>query len=190
MASPLSPDNTRTTVVDGRRIYLVKVARAQRVLIYIVLGLIFTNVSGLFVLAGLRGTGSPVSMMMTVLIAMISLTVPLGIAGIVQTIRLALASGTHLGVAIFAGVLLLIPWLGLLIVVIINMYATKLLTNNAVVVGFFGVTAAEMKKLVIGACKSCGYDIRGLPSAQCPECGTPFDAAPGYEPGVFTPVQF
>ncbi len=28
-----------------------------------------------------------------------------------------------------------------------------------------------------GACHWCGYDLRGLPSPRCPECGTPFDPA-------------
>ena len=26
-----------------------------------------------------------------------------------------------------------------------------------------------------GKCGACGYDLRGLPSPRCPECGTPFD---------------
>lgn len=27
----------------------------------------------------------------------------------------------------------------------------------------------------VGACVCCGYSLRGLLSARCPECGTPFD---------------
>ena len=26
-----------------------------------------------------------------------------------------------------------------------------------------------------GHCKKCGYDLRGLQSCRCPECGTPFE---------------
>lgn len=28
-----------------------------------------------------------------------------------------------------------------------------------------------------GLCRMCDYDLRGLPSPRCPECGTPFDYA-------------
>ena len=28
-----------------------------------------------------------------------------------------------------------------------------------------------------GTCRACGYDLRGLPEARCPECGRRFDRA-------------
>jgi hypothetical protein len=184
MPSPLTLENTRSTLVNGKRVYLVKVARAQRVLIFIVLGLLLTNLGAVAVLASLR-TLTMGQHWMTVITAMLSLNAALGIAAILQTVRLAVASGTHIAVAIVAGFFLLIPWIGLIVVVFINVYATKLLTTNGVRVRFFGVNAEEMKHLVIGACKSCGYDIRGLPFPQCPECGTPIENPQPPEHGRF-----
>ena len=37
--------------------------------------------------------------------------------------------------------------------------------------GLMGVSGAEMLKLRVGCCLGCGYDLRGLPSPICPECG-------------------
>ena len=31
------------------------------------------------------------------------------------------------------------------------------------------------RKQVAGRCRSCGYNLHGLPEPRCPECGTPFD---------------
>lgn len=48
---------------------------------------------------------------------------------------------------------------------------------------------------VPGTCVICGYDLRGLPQARCPECGTPFDRieivreAPSIQPGPPRPGE-
>ncbi|UCG33887.1 MAG: hypothetical protein JSU68_04465 [Phycisphaerales bacterium] len=36
-------------------------------------------------------------------------------------------------------------------------------------------------------CSECGYDLRGLTTARCPECGTPFDAR--FLPKPIVPPQ-
>ncbi len=35
--------------------------------------------------------------------------------------------------------------------------------------------AADWESPDVGVCASCGYDLRGLAQARCPECGRPFD---------------
>lgn len=42
-------------------------------------------------------------------------------------------------------------------------------------------------------CRVCGYELRGLPEARCPECGTPFRIAGEWtcaECGEVSPMQF
>lgn len=172
MSKALTPDNTRTVVVDGRRVYLVKVARAQRVLIYLVLGVLGCYTAGLFVLAAGATGGMSRSVGFTVFVSASLIALALVLCAIVQTVRLAVASGTHIALAVIGGLFLLFPFSSPFVLLFINISATVVLKRNGVIVGFFGVSAAEMRKLVIGACPTCGYDIRGLPTPQCPECGT------------------
>src|SRR6188472_1013927 len=77
MPSHLTLENTRTTLINGQRVYLVKVARAQRALIYIVCGMLLVNGGGLFALATLGGVGGPTTSWMIIVTAIISLNVAL-----------------------------------------------------------------------------------------------------------------
>jgi hypothetical protein len=35
----------------------------------------------------------------------------------------------------------------------------------------------DLRRPKPGRCAACGYDLRGLQNARCPECGRPFDLA-------------
>lgn len=48
---------------------------------------------------------------------------------------------------------------------------TKRLARAGVRVGFLGVRKEEMQRLRSGVCFFCGYDMAGLPTSVCPECG-------------------
>lgn len=55
--------------------------------------------------------------------------------------------------------------------VFVNGRVTKALANAGVRVGFLGVREEELRRLRSGVCLFCGYDLQGLPSPVCPECG-------------------
>jgi uncharacterized membrane protein len=168
MSNALHPD-TRTAFVNGKRVYLVKVARAQRVLIYLVLGVALCYLGAIMSLSTLaRSSGWNTMMILTTLVLAAA---ALAICGIVQTVRLATAAGESVVIAALVGVGMLFPIMGAVLLLLINGRATGLLKSNGVSVGLMGVSEAEMRKLIIGACPTCGYDIRGLQSPQCPECG-------------------
>lgn len=49
--------------------------------------------------------------------------------------------------------------------------AAKRLRESGVHIGFLGVREDELRRLRSGVCFFCGYDLQGLPSTVCPECG-------------------
>jgi hypothetical protein len=55
--------------------------------------------------------------------------------------------------------------------VFVNGRVTKALANAGVRVGFLGVREEELRRLRSGVCFFCGYDMAGLPTSVCPECG-------------------
>lgn len=180
--SKLRYADTRTAFVDGKRVYLVEVARVQRVLIYLVMGVVLCYLGAIVsLMSPVRMSGwAAMSVFSTLLLA----AMVLAICGIVQTVRLATAAGESLTVAVIAGLAMLVPLLGAVVLLLINGRATGLLKSNGVSVGLMGVSTPEMKRLIVGACASCGYDIRGLQHNRCPECGT---AIPVLD--LFNPVN-
>lgn len=48
---------------------------------------------------------------------------------------------------------------------------SRLLRKAGVRVGFLGASNEELRRLQTGVCFHCGYDMAGLPTAMCPECG-------------------
>ena len=174
--------NTRSTFVGNRRVYLMKVARIQRTLIWLVLAYMLLQCSPVFAFGTLRSVSPATGQLMLALYVVAQLGI--WISAIVQTIRLSSASGTSMVVAAIAGALMIIPFFGMLALVVVNVNATALLKHNGVRVGFFGVAPREMQLLVEGACIHCGYDVRGLPGLTCPECGTALTPPPSQAPAV------
>ncbi|MGH7132920.1 MAG: hypothetical protein ACREJO_13350 [Phycisphaerales bacterium] len=174
----LDLSHSRTVVKDGKRIYLVKVAYAQRSLIFLVLAALVLYGGLIVATVYARGTGGPLTLLECVLgVSYIAVV----IATIVQTVRLSIAAGGNSAVAIASGIIMLVPCVGVLVMLAANQRATTILQKQGARVGLFGVPAGEMTKLIEGACPGCGYDIRDLPSSTCPECGAalaPPTAAP------------
>jgi hypothetical protein len=162
---------SREVVHGGKRIKLVAVARAQRVMILLVIAMMAV-LAGTFVLMRVAPAAGWAG----------AVLYPVGVVvAIVQAARLADASGGNVVMAVVGAVFMLIPVYGLIALALINQRAIRLLQEAGAHVGLLGVSAQEMTKLVQGACPKCGYDIRGLPGRVCPECGEVFGAPAGDE---------
>ncbi|MBI1190654.1 MAG: hypothetical protein GC200_08265 [Tepidisphaera sp.] len=97
---------------------------------------------------------------------------------IVATVRLQTALGRNVVLACIMSIGMLIPIVNILFLASHDGRATKLLKKHGVRVGLLGVPRDELHKLVQGACRKCGYDVRTITGPVCPECGTPLPAAP------------
>lgn len=100
---------------------------------------------------------------------------------------LSLAGALHFGVliSVLLTILCLVPLVNLFVVSWLARRAATELRLSGIRVGFFG---AEKNALDIIAyehrCRSCGYDLRGLTSLKCPECGVAFSAPLAASPIV------
>jgi len=146
---------------------LIRLAKAQRTLLFVILGDVAAYFGGIFFMAGGIGPAGEV-----IGGGMFLLSVVCWLAATILTVRMAVATGANIILAIIGGLLMLMPFFGLMIMSLANMRATSQLRRVGLRVGFMGVTRQEMLKLIEGACRGCGYDMHGLPGgARCPECG-------------------
>jgi hypothetical protein len=147
-------------------IYLVRVARAQRLLLLTLLVQIATLVTWIVVASLVHRT---LAQLMNALLFTCYFSV--GLFASILTFRLVRTTGLNIFVATFVAAFSLIPYLGILALALVNGRALKLIQEHRVRVGFLGIPASEMYKLVLGACPACGYDVRALEGPVCPECG-------------------
>lgn len=94
-----------------------------------------------------------------------------GVVVIVYAAMLNVAMGRNIVMVVIGSLLMVVPLIGLLLLALTSSRATELLKKHGVKVGLLGASASEIERLVEGACDSCGYDVRGLSSVRCPECG-------------------
>jgi hypothetical protein len=147
---------------DSKPVNLIRLAAAQKWLIWCVFARLFAEI---WLLVSMQ---SAVGIVHDALAATYIL---IYIFSVVMIARLAAAYGMHpIGGAIIA-IPLAAPCIGALALPLLNMHVTATLRKGGARVGLMGVSVAEMNKLLEGACSSCGYDIRGLDSPVCPECG-------------------
>jgi hypothetical protein len=162
----------RTPALAPRRIDLPSIARAQRrlnelALCYFVLFACF----GIALLADVGAMMSQSNAKLAVVIFVLTSWLIWAVAAI-QIVRLLRLLGWHRGWAILAGVTSLNSLIGLIFLCWSNFRATVTLRDAGCKVGILGMSNENIRNLVDGACRVCGYDLRGIPTAQCPECGT------------------
>ncbi len=144
---------------------LVQIAIRQRHLIYVVLAMVCVNIASISLFYSGRNSPEFVVLGWVLLIS-------LALVGMVTTVRLSLAMGTSVTVAVASVVILLLPVLGALVLLSFSNQATIILQLAGAKVGMMGVSPAERDKLRKGHCRGCGYNRVGLEVlAECPECG-------------------
>lgn len=155
--------STGLCMVHGRDMRLV--ARRQRWLLWLVLAAVSTN---LFTILAPAWAMSPF-VGAVVLVAVFGLVVLL----VVGVILLLSALRAHIAVIIVGALLSFAPCINLLVLMAVNMSATRVLRKAGLKVGFMGVPDAEVvRRLSPNLCRQCGYDLTGNVSGRCPECGT------------------
>lgn len=92
---------------------------------------------------------------------------------------LSLATALHFGVlaSLLLTIFSLVPIVNLLIALWLARRAAAELRLAGIRVGFFGAEKSALDVIAYEhRCRSCGYDLRGLTSLKCPECGAAFAA--------------
>ncbi len=147
----------------GKRVNLVKLAEAQKHLLWCVLARIGVEFGGFAVI---QAFPPPYGLILYGVVALALLVVT-----IVFIVRMATAYGTNTVLAVLGGIAIVVPCAGLLLLLFLNQRVTATLQRAGAKVGLMGVSAAEMTKLRKGFCWGCGYELRGLARPVCPECG-------------------
>ena len=141
---------------------LIKVATRQRSLIWLILLSILAMVGFIALLSVNTVAG----------LILGGLLVVFQLLALIQTFRLsaAMKSGYIMPVLLIFGIV--IPFLGLIMLLLISGQANGLFKAAGVKIGFMGVPKSEYPKLTKGNCPGCGYSRDGLePLQTCPECG-------------------
>lgn len=92
---------------------------------------------------------------------------------------LSLTDALHFGAgfSVILTTFCLVPFVNLLIVIWLSRRATLDLRIAGIRVGFFGAKKHDVNLIAyVHRCRACGYDLRGLTSLKCPECGVAFSA--------------
>lgn len=163
----------------GRRINLVRLAEAQRGLIWCILArLAFELGSFVFSARGAPAAAAWSSLPPIILTIYLIAISGVLIATLVYVVKMAMAYGYHAILAVLGAIAVVVPCIGLLTLVARNQRVIASLRGANIRVGFMGVSKTEMLKLRLGVCHGCGYDLRGLRAARCPECGQPVTPVP------------
>lgn len=145
---------------------LRKVAKRQRTLLWFVLALVVLNVLSVVnpvVAPAARpwATGGQFVLMIAV-----------QLAALITIVQLLSALGVHVAWCIVCGLIMLAPCINILLLLAINQRATSALTRAGLKVGFLGVSAEQVERVLsANRCTTCGYLLVGNVSGTCPECG-------------------
>lgn len=96
---------------------------------------------------------------------------------IVGVVLLMSALGRHIVWRVFYCLLCLVPLINLILLLLINNHANKVLKKAGVRVGLMGARDEDVRRIVESeVCSTCGYDLTGNVSGVCPECGVTIGA--------------
>lgn len=172
--SPIGPAPKLAPGFDGCIVDLLRLAKAQRLLIWCCLGRLAAEIILLRAAALSRsGPGELLAWIYAVVI----------LATVVMIARVARAYGMNPFAALLISIPLAAPCVGTLVLPLLNDAVTRTLRRAGAPVGFMGVSPAGMHRLLLNGCPYCGYDVRGITLAVCPECGNSLsDSHPAIEP--------
>ncbi|MCH7808297.1 MAG: hypothetical protein IIB60_03650 [Planctomycetes bacterium] len=112
----------------------------------------------------------PVGLIFPIVLGLIYLGVYVCMA--VCVVLLLAAQGNHVLMIIVCGILMLAPCANLLLLLLVNMSATRTLKRAGVRVGFMGAKSEDVERIVNPElCNGCGYNLTGNVSGFCTECG-------------------
>ncbi len=152
-------------LMNGMDIRLV--ARRQRWLLWLVLACLGSVVWPIVVRPIPFVSGESAVVVFAVLYVGVRVGVWLG------TILMMRALRTHVVALILCALLMVVPLINLLILLMENRRATRVLRRAGLRVGFMGVKDEDVViRLSPNLCHDCGYDLTGNVSGRCPECGT------------------
>ena len=84
----------------------------------------------------------------------------------------------HIVVICLYGLLMFAPCVNLVILLLVNSLATRVLRKAGLSVGLMGVKDEDVVRLLSpNLCRKCAYNLTGNVSGRCPECGTPIPQA-------------
>ena len=90
-------------------------------------------------------------------------------------LSLATALKIHLIAALIVTLLCLVPFVGIVMTLLLNLSATSTLRSVGIRVGILGASKHDVEMaLTHNCCRQCGYILTGLTSRRCPECGLAF----------------
>ncbi len=95
---------------------------------------------------------------------------------IVGTVLVLHAQGNHIVMIIVCAIVMFAPCGNFLLLLLVNMSATRSLRRAGIRVGFMGADLTQVERIVNpDLCNTCGYNLTGNVSGICPECGRSID---------------
>jgi hypothetical protein len=146
-----------------------KLAQRQRWMIWLILVSILTQCSPMFMVPGSVTLVAPGSLVFVLLTA---LQMAIYVCMIVGVVLMLAARGAHVLLIGLCGILMIAPCINLMVLLLVNMSATRTLRRAGIRVGLMGADPEEVERMVNpDLCNECGYNLTGNVSGHCPECG-------------------
>jgi len=145
------------------------VARAQRTLLRLILVLLLCEG-----LALLLPVIVPVSVQNSdiFLVALNVFGIGCLIVVVIGIVKVLNALNAHIVTKLLCGLVAIAPCANLIMLLVVNGWATRILMRAGVRVGFMGASDQEVLRHISPyICRGCGYNLFGNVSGRCPECG-------------------